>query len=293
VGSIQLITAAGARKLEVELSGPDSGEAVMFHHGTPAAGNVPEARVQAGAARGLRHIAYSRPGYAGSDRSERRTVAECATDVAAIADALGVERFFTIGHSGGGPHALACAALLGDRVIAAATIASIAPRDADGLAWLEGMGEENIQEFAALDAGDAELLAFLQRARKEFAGATGEQLRAAFGDLLSDVDRDALTGDFVDFLAKNTSSALAPGVWGWFDDDLACLGEWGFDLGSVSRPVTIWQGAQDRFVPFAHGEWLARRVSGARAELRANGGHLSLATANYGDVLDGLLADRD
>jgi pimeloyl-ACP methyl ester carboxylesterase len=290
VGSTRLIATPDGRQLEVELRGPESGAVVLFHHGTPAAGNVPDDRVHAGAERGLRHVAYSRPGYAGSDRLAGRTVADCATDVATIADALGIERFYTLGHSGGGPHALACAALLEDRVIAAATIASIAPRVDDGLDWLDGMGEVNLEEFAAVDAGADELLAFLENTRSEFAVATSEQLSAAFGDLLSDVDRDAFSGDFAEFLAANTKSALRPGVWGWFDDDVACLGDWAFDRGAISRPVTIWQGRHDRFVPFAHGEWLANHVNGARAELREDGGHLSLATTSYGEVLDGLLA---
>lgn len=121
-------------------------------------------------------------------------------------------------------------------------------------------------------------------------GATGPQLHAALGDLLSDVDASALSGDYAEWLAQSVNAGRAPGIWGWFDDDLAFLKDWGFELGSIERPVTIWQGGQDRFVPAGHGEWLAAQVSGARAQLLPEHGHLSLSLGAYGEILDDLLA---
>ena len=135
---------------------------VLFHTGTPDDRPLFAPLVEAGVERGLRHLSYSRPGYGDSDRNAGRTLADCADDVSAIADALGVEAFFTVGWSGRGPHALACAALLPERVRAAATIASVAPRRAAGLDWLAGMGEENLAEFAAAEAGEEELRAYLE-----------------------------------------------------------------------------------------------------------------------------------
>ncbi len=284
------IAVAGGRRLDVEVAGPEDGHAVIFHTGTPGAGMLFGAHVGAGVERGLRHVAYSRPGYGRSDRRAGRTVGDCAEDVAAIADELGLERFFTVGWSGGGPHAIACAALLPERVIAAATIASVAPRDAAGLDWLEGMGADNLDEFAAAAAGDDELLAHLEAQRAQLAHVSGPELHAALGDLLSDVDRGVLTGDFADYLAVSMHTGLEPGPWGWFDDDRACLSDWGFDLEAVGRPVAIWQGPQDRFVPFSHGEWLAAHVAGARPRLRPEHGHLSLTIGAYGEILDDLLA---
>jgi pimeloyl-ACP methyl ester carboxylesterase len=164
----------GARgRLDVELGGPDDGQVVVFHTGTPSAGTLFASMIDAGSERGLRHVVYSRPGYGTSQRAAGRSVGDCALDVAAIADALGIERFFTVGWSGGGPHALACAALLPERVIAAATIASVAPRSAEGLDWLAGMGQENLDEFAAAEAGEEQLLAFLEPARAELVSAAG------------------------------------------------------------------------------------------------------------------------
>jgi pimeloyl-ACP methyl ester carboxylesterase len=210
--------------------------------------------------------------------------------VTSIVDHLGMDRFYVIGWSGGGPHALACAALMPDRVIAAATIAGVAPRDAEGLDWLAGMGEENIEEFGAAETGEQELRTYLEQHAAELTQATGPDLHAALGDLLSDVDKAALTGDFAEYLADASRHGLAHGIWGWFDDDVAFLKDWGFDVGATERPVTIWQGEQDRFVPFGHGRWLADHVSGARAELHPEHGHLSLAVASYDRILDSLLA---
>jgi pimeloyl-ACP methyl ester carboxylesterase len=284
------IKGSAGRTLEVEVAGLESGQAVLFHTGTPCAGRLYAANVKAGADRGLRHITYSRPGYGRSPRHAGRTIADCVPDVAAIADHLGVGRFFTIGASGGGPHALACAALLGERVLAAATIGGVAPYQAEGLDWQAGMGEENLEEFAAARAGGEQLIEFLEAACHEVAHAEGPQLRAVLGDLLSDVDREALSGEYADYLAACSRAAVENGVWGWFDDDIAHLSAWGFDLAATQRPVTIWQGGQDRFVPPAHGAWLASRIPGARPQLRPEHGHLSLSLGAYGEVLDELIA---
>jgi pimeloyl-ACP methyl ester carboxylesterase len=283
------IAGAEGRRLDVELAGPEDGRPLVFHTGTPSAGMVFEPLVRAGTERGLRHIAYSRPGYGQSDRRAGRTVGDCVADVAAIADELGIERFFTVGWSGGGPHALACAALLPERTIAAATLASVAPRHASGLDWLDGMGDENLEEFAAAEGGEEQLRDYLEQ-QGGVANASGAELRAELGDLLSDVDRDVLTGDFADYLAASMRAGLAHGLWGWFDDDVAHIRDWGFELEEIVRPVTIWQGQHDRFVPFAHGEWLAGHVAEARPQLLAEHGHLSILISSYDRVLDDLIA---
>lgn len=266
---------------------------VLLHTGTPSAGILFEPLVRAGEQRGLRHLAYSRPGYARSDRRPGRTVADCIVDVTSIADHFAIDRLFVVGWSGGGPHALACAALLGERVQAAATIASIAPYGAEGLDWLAGMGDENVEEFGAAEAGEEQLVAYLEHHGAALARATGQEIGAALGDLVSEVDEHALAGSaFADYMAECTRRGLEHGVGGWFDDDLAFISDWGFELGAIEVPVTVWQGEQDRFVPFAHGQWLAEHVAGARAELRPEHGHLSLVVDAYGEVLDRLLAGQ-
>jgi pimeloyl-ACP methyl ester carboxylesterase len=287
VGRMQV---AGPRgRLDVEVAGPDDGRTLIFHTGTPSATSVFPPLVDLGAERGLRHVLYCRPGYGDSERCAGRSVADCAADTAAVADAIGAERFYTLGRSGGGPHALACAALLPERVIAAATIACVAPWEAEGLDWLDGMGQENQDEVAAAQAGETELLAYLEPEREQLLSTTAAELEQWFGDLASEVDRKAVTGAFAEYLLTATSAALEHGVDGWFDDTMAFIRDWGFELGQISRPVTIWQGAQDRMVPLAHGEWLAAHLPGAGVHLLPDHGHLSLALAHYGQLLDDLL----
>jgi len=276
------------RVLEVVLAGPADGLALFSHHGTPGAADMFEPLVELGAERGLRHIAYSRPGYGGSDRRRGRTVADCIGDVVAIADALGYERFYSVGGSGGGPHSIACAALLPDRVIAAASIASPAPVQAEGLDWTAGMGFENVEEVAKSQAGDDEFHAYLTGQAEAMVASTPAEIVEVLGDVVSRVDRQALTGALGEFIVRETQHALSPGVWGWFDDDRAILGDWGFDLAGVSVPFHLWHGGEDRFVPVAHGEWLAEHLR-ADVHLLPDEGHLSLSLGSYGQVLDVLL----
>ncbi len=261
----------------------------VLHHGTPGARADYQPFIDAATQRGLRFVSYTRPGYGGSTRQPGRSVADCAADTAAIIDRLGADHFVTAGWSGGGPHALACAALLPDRVRAAATIAGVAPFDADGLDFLAGMAEENVREFGAAVRGPEALEPSLTAFASDFVSVTGAEIIEAFGGLVSDVDKAALTGDLGDFLAANIREALRNGIGGWLDDDLAFVRDWGFPLASIGVPVAVWQGPHDRMVPFAHGRWLASHIPGVRAHLEPEHGHLSLAVASFGRILDDLL----
>ncbi len=185
---------------------------------------------------------------------------------------------------------MGCAALLPQRVIAASTIAGVAPFGPQDLDWLAGMGKENIEEFQAALAGPDELRSFLERVGPGFAQVTGGQIISAFGDLVDDVDKAVLSGQLGVFLAENGREALRNGFWGWFDDDIAFISNWGFDLGRIKVPVTLWQGAKDRMVPFAHGCWLAEHVPEVRAHLLPEHGHLSLAVGSFSRILDELIA---
>ncbi len=285
------VTSGDGRVLEGIVGGPADGRLVIGHHGTPgSAAEIWPPHLEAARERGLRLAIYSRPGYAGSERDPDRTVASCTADTALVADALGAERFLTFGGSGGGAHALACAALLPQRVLAVAAIAGVAPADADGLDWLEGMGQENIDEFNAMNAGPKELEAFIDRWAGELRQITGERVRESLGELVSPPDAAVLTGEYAEFSAAGIRASLSTGIWGWFDDDLELTRDWGFDLASIGVPASVWQGRQDRFVPPAHGEWLAARVPGAKAYLLDDHGHLSLSLAHFGAILDELVA---
>lgn len=236
------------------LSDDSHNEPLVFHWGTPCAAVWFEPLATAAARAGLRLVMYSRPGYAGSTPRPGRSVAHAAADVAAVLDALGADTFVTLGWSGGGPHALACAALLPDRCVAATSLAGVAPYPAEGLDWLAGMGSENIEEFSAALKGEAALSAALERMAKDLETVRGTEVAAALGGLASDVDKSALTGEFADTLAEAFRRSVSTGIAGWRDDDLAFTRSWGFNLDTIRCPVAVWQGGQDRMVPFSHGQ---------------------------------------
>jgi pimeloyl-ACP methyl ester carboxylesterase len=279
---------ASGRQLELLVSGPADGLPLVFHNGTPSGLCAFAPMVAAAAERGLRTIMYARPGYGASTPAPGRRVADAADDVAAVLDSLGAEGFVTAGWSGGGPHALACAARLPGRCLAAATIAGVAPYGADGLDWLAGMAGENVAEFGATAAGEAELTAYLTAEAAALRDVTADQVAAGLGDLASAVDRSVITGEFAGYLAGSFRAGMRAGIAGWRDDDLAFIRDWGFGLESPV-PVSVWQGDQDMMVPFAHGQWLAGHWPGARVHLMPGEGHLSLALTRFGDVLDDLL----
>jgi pimeloyl-ACP methyl ester carboxylesterase len=264
--------------LEVLRHGAPDAFPLVFQCGTPNAPDEFPLLFEAVDARGWQLIALARPGYAGSSRQEGRSVADAAGDVAAVLDAFGLDRFVTLGWSGGGPHALACAALLPDRCRAAVSLAGVAPYDAEGLEFLAGMGEENVEEFSRAARSRADLEAMLEQWGGAMATVTGDQVVEMLGDLVDDVDARALTGDLAETMARMIRRALSSGIAGWVDDDLAFVKPWGFDLGAIAVPASIWQGARDRMVPFAHGEWLAAHIPSARVHLYEDEGHISLAS---------------
>lgn len=281
MNSLQL---ADGRTLEYLVTGPADGIPLILHGGTPSAAMFFEPMAETATAHGLRFVVHNRPGYGGSSPQPGRTVAAVADDVAALLDDLGADRFLTVGWSGGGPHALACAALLPERCVAAASLAGVAPYGAAGLDWLDGMAPPNIEEFEAATTGEAALTTFLEAQAPGLAAVRGDQIAAALGDLVSEVDRKALTDRFADYMAASFAGAVAAGISGWRDDDLAFVRDWGFDLSAIGVPVAVWQGGQDRMVPFAHGRWLAGRLPGAAAHLDPAEGHLSLVL-NAFDVI--------
>ncbi len=230
---------------------------LVYHSGTPTAAVANPDFEAAAAAHGLRLVTWSRPGYATSTPQPGRTVASVAADTATVLDALGADRFLTVGWSGGGPHALACAALLPARCLAAATVAGVAPWHADGLDWLAGMGAENIEEFGAAAAGGEHLTRYLEAAAEQLVDVTADQLAESLGDLAAAADVATFHGAFGDWQAAVFRKAVSTGIAGWRDDDLAIITDWGVDLADIARPVRVWQGDVDRMVPGAHGRWIA------------------------------------
>jgi pimeloyl-ACP methyl ester carboxylesterase len=285
-----ILEAPDGRQLDVLAVGPEDGLPLVFHNGTPGGLDEYEPMTATASARGLRTVLYSRPGYGGSTPQPGRSVADAAADVAAILDQIGAGEFVTAGASGGGPHALACAALLPGRCLAAASIAGGAPRNAPGLNWLAGMAPENIEEFGAAAEGQEALTLFLEAVVSGLGDISAAHLAEEMGGLISPADKSVLTGEFAEHLKASFQAAVSNGIAGWRDDDLAFLRDWGFSVtAGWPVPVAIWQGAQDRMVPYAHGQWLAAQIPGARAHLLPDEGHLTLTVTSFGQILDDLL----
>jgi pimeloyl-ACP methyl ester carboxylesterase len=277
------------RALETLVAGPAGGLPLVFHSGTPSAATPWPLLFDLAAQRGLRTVTLSRPGYAASSPRPGRSVADVAADVGVILDQLGAGAFVTLGWSGGGPHAAACAALLPDRCLAAALLASVAPYPAQGLDWFAGMGQDNVTEFTVALEGEAAIRPLTLENAKLYTNVQPDEVAAVLGNLVSNVDIAALTGDFAEYLAESVRRSVTTGIEGWIADDLAFSRPWGFDLAAITRPVAVWQGGQDRMVPFGHGEWLASHIPGARPHLYPDEGHLSLSVAKLDVILDDLL----
>jgi pimeloyl-ACP methyl ester carboxylesterase len=292
----RLIALPGGRNIDILLAGPADGLPLVLHEGTPIGLVLYAPTVQAAGNRNLRTILLARPGYERSTPRPGRQVVDVAGDVAGVLDELGLDTFVTVGWSGGGPHSLACAAALPGRCLAAASIAGVAPHGAKGLDWTAGMGPENVAEFGAAVRGPAALTEFLDGEAASLGSLTGAQVAASLGGLISPADQAALTGEYADHVAAGLRAAVSAGIAGWRDDDLAFVRDWGISLGwdpsaedTPAAPVAIWQGDQDRMVPFAHGQWLAANIPGARAHLLPGHGHLTLTATALGRILDDLL----
>ena len=270
-----VITASG-RALLVQEGGDPAGRAVLVQLGTPSSRVLYRPHLVDAEQRGIRLISYDRPGYGGSTAHPGRSVGDCADDVRTVMDALGIERFAVWGISGGGPHALACASLLSDRVVAAATLASPAPFDADGLDWWADTGQENIDDDRLILSDPEAARAKLAKDRLEFFEPGKPDVAAAHPTLFSPADAAVLTEALGEYFVHRNRTGLTPGIEGWWDDSVALLSRWGFAVDAIQVPVMVWHGRQDRMVPFGHGEWLARRLPNADPHLHDEDGHLTL-----------------
>jgi pimeloyl-ACP methyl ester carboxylesterase len=255
----EVITSSG-RSLMVDLSGKPDGAPVFLLHGTPGSRSGPKPRGAALYWRGVKLITYDRPGYGGSSRQPGRAVADAAYDVAAIADDLGIDRFAVVGRSGGGPHALACAALLPTRVTRTAVLVSLAPANARDLDWYSGMADDNVAAYTTAEDDRYALIQDLTSRAARLA-RDPESLLAGLRPELVDADRRVVDNvPIARQLTETYAEALRHGPFGWIDDVLALRGDWGFALDTITGPVRIWHGADDRFSPVAHAHWLARRI---------------------------------
>ena len=286
--SVEPIVVPDGRRLDIRVSGPPDGVPLVFHHGTPGSVLPFRAVERAAHERDLRFVTSSRPGYGGSTRQPGRTVADVVADTEAVLTSLGAEHCLVAGWSGGGPHALACAARL-EAAAAVLVIAGVAPSDAEDLEWTAGMGQENVTEFGAGLQGEEQLRRLLVDWRDHLKDPTVEMIVSSLETLLPDVDRAVLTDEFGEDMVANFREALSSGVDGWVDDDLAFTRSWGFDLKEISVPTAIWQGSVDLMVPFAHGQWFSEKLPAATVHLQQGEGHLSVWMGPLGSMLDALV----
>ncbi|MEH0937927.1 alpha/beta fold hydrolase [Micromonospora psammae] len=275
---IEFAHRADHKRVAFEVTGAPDGFPVFLMHGTPGSRRGPKPRSIVLYRMGVRLIAYDRPGYGDSERFEGRDVADAARDVEAIADQLGLRRFAVAGRSGGGPHALACAAdeRLRGRVTRVAVLVSLAPSDAMTLDWFAGMNADNTRGFGS---GRPDTQSVVEEIRQRAERAIGDP-RLLLEDLITHMgppDRRAINDAALRRLITDTyEEALRAGPYGWIDDVLALRRSWKFDLGAIdtaATPVRLWHGAEDTFAPASHGRWLAAQIPGAQIEVQAGAAH--------------------
>jgi pimeloyl-ACP methyl ester carboxylesterase len=270
----QQVHGPGGRTLSVESLGDPEGKPVFLLHGTPGGRNGPRPRGIVLYRLGIRLISYDRPGYPGSDRVLKRTVASAADDVKIIADYFGIDRFSVVGRSGGAPHALACAALMPDRVISAAALGSLAPWDAEDLDWCAGMTESNRRAYGYANT-DRDALEAMLKEQAERVSKGSEGLLSALWPEMDDNDKEVFDDIALRrIIADIHVEALTDNcVDGWIDDVIALSRPWGFEPAKITVPVKLWGGEDDVFSPIGHTYWLAERINGAEVEIERGKAH--------------------
>lgn len=285
-GMMTLLTLTDGRNLEFYSNGIKSDKAILFMHGTP--GDATTWKSWLSEIDSVTTISTSRPGYGLSDRQLGRSVADDLSNQKAILDFLGIKEFVSIGWSGGGPHSLNMTR--DERCKAAFTLAGVGEFGNADLDFLEGMGQENHDEFGAALLGEREIQNWMQVNAKAYKEVTGADLIAAFGGLIGDADKKALTPDVAETMASAFRSALARSFDGWVDDDLAFVRAFGFDLAKIDKPVIIWQGDEDFMVPHSHSVWLNSKIPNSQLKFVPGHGHISLTEQFRSEIINSALS---
>ena len=273
------ITTKDGRTLTFNEAGQPDGVPILALHGTPGSRHLFPQLVEDAQLHGYHLLSYNRPGYGGSTPHPGRNVANAAEDIAEIAAQLNLDRLGIWGISGGGPHALAAAALLPELEPATVSLASLAPYHAEELDWFSGMGQDNLDEFGAALESRGKLEEYIKAEVPAMLNADPKSLVNALISLLCPADVAVFTEDYAEFSLKRIREGIEKRIDGWVDDDLAFVKPWGFDLSQIHIPLLLMHGEQDQMVPVSHGKWLASKISTVEERILADDGHLTL-TAN-------------
>tara|TARA_B100000929_G_scaffold182818_1_gene144737 strand:+ start:109 stop:987 length:879 start_codon:yes stop_codon:yes gene_type:complete len=289
---LQIFKARDGRDLDVLVAGDTSSQiALVCHHGTPSDATIWSDWHQDALENKLLLIAISRPGYGLSDRKTGRTASSVTEDVEDVLDTLNITEFVSVGWSGGGPHTLACGALLSHRCKAVSSLAGVGPFGEPDLDFLEGMGPENVEEFGIALQGEAPLRKWMEANAEPYRTIQDDELAAALGGLVPEVDVIALKEQgLASIWASSMRRCFTNGWDGWIDDNMAFCNHWGFDPSEIVVPVTVWQGDLDLMVPFAHGEWLLKHIPSSKPRLEKGHGHLSLVADCRKAIIDDLIS---
>jgi pimeloyl-ACP methyl ester carboxylesterase len=284
----QLVNSHDGRVVEVATMGDPAGNTVLFHHGTPGSTKTMRAFEPLAESGKFYFVTMSRAGYGASSRLEGRNVAAAVDDARTVLDALGRDSYVALGWSGGGPHALACAALDAPRCVKAVTLASVAPSDAD-FDWTEGMGPENLEEYALAKEGGPAYEEYMETVCAFMAEMNKDNVIEMMAGLLPDADREVLEDDQArEIFATGIRYGFANTWRGYYDDNAAFLEPWGFDPTTIDVPVALYFGDADLMVPPTHGVWFAGHLPTASPHRHAPEGHLSIYARHLDEVASDL-----
>ena len=283
---MSLLKLSDGRSLDYITNDSDSKSAILFHHGTPSDCTLWQKWFKG--ITGVKAIAASRPGYGLSDRRRGRTVAADMDDQSQLLDFFGIEKFISIGWSGGGPHAINMSR--DRRSVGAITLAGVGEWGNSDLDFLQGMGPENHEEFGAALAGEANIEEWMIKNTPAFKNVTGADLITSFGGLIGEADKKALTPEVAEQDAASFRRSLSVSYYGWLDDDLAFVQPFGFELAKINKPILVWQGDDDFMVPKSHSEWLAKHIPTAKLNFVPGHGHISLGESYRKEIINQALA---
>ena len=285
-----VLTVAGRQVALVEHGDP-TGRPVFLFHGTPASRLGHGFADRPGRERGARVIVPDRAAIGRSEPLPDRTIAGYAGEVTALADALGIGRFAVVGYSAGGSYAIAVAAGAADRVRGVGLMAGAGPVD-DRAGARDGMAASDLKlmDLSLRDPRGAARLLRIEGMVSRFAPRLA--LRSVAGEV-SAADRAALTDGIGRATMRSFAEATRQGGGGVVADYRLYASPWGVDWSDVARPVEVFQGDADGFVPMHHAEDMVARLPTGLGRLhRLRGvGHISI-TARFGDVLDAVLAEE-